>query len=210
LNAVEINTSFHRSHKAKTYERWAGSTRDDFRFSVKVPKTITHEHQLEGCRDLVDRFAAEIAGLGNKLGVVLVQLPPTSIMRKRVADGFFRTLRKRVNASLAIEPRHASWFMPEVDDWLADRQISRVAADPARFVGAGTPAGWTGLVYYRWHGTPRVYYSGYDDGELTTLRQRLSKVGKRGIQRWCIFDNTAAGAAFGNALTLTRHDPLIS
>src|SRR3954468_12858177 len=76
LDAAEINSSFHRPHQRKTYERWAGSTPDDFRFSVKLPKAMTHERGLIDCGALLDRFAAEVSGLGDKLGIVLVQLAP--------------------------------------------------------------------------------------------------------------------------------------
>jgi uncharacterized protein YecE (DUF72 family) len=203
LNCAEINTSFYRSHQRKTYERWAQSTPAGFRFSVKVPKAMTHEQRLADCGALLDRFAAEVTGLGNRLGVLLVQLPPKLVLEKRVAAGFFRALRKRIDVPVACEPRHASWFTPEIDDWLAERGIARVAADPAPVPSAGEPGGWNGLAYYRWHGSPRIYYSDYDGAALAALGKRLDSQIARGIPIWCIFDNTASGAALGNALTMT-------
>jgi len=202
LNAVEINSSFHRPHQRKTYERWAQSTHPDFRFSVKVPKAMTHEHGLADCAALIDRFAAEVTGLGDKLGVVLVQLPPKLSLKKRVASGFFRALHKRLDVPVACEPRHASWFTPVAGSWLTDRKIARVAADPAPIAGADEPGGWSGLVYYRWHGSPRIYYSDYDAAALAALHKRLAVQRKGGVPAWCIFDNTASGAALGNALAL--------
>src|SRR5688572_21344785 len=77
LNCAEINSSFYRPHMRKTYERWAASTPRSFRFSVKVPKAITHDQRLRDPDPILDRFADEIAGLGDKLGVALVQLPPS-------------------------------------------------------------------------------------------------------------------------------------
>jgi uncharacterized protein YecE (DUF72 family) len=203
LNCAEINTSFYRSHQRKTYERWAQSTPAGFRFSVKVPKAMTHEQRLADCGALLDRFAAEVTGLGNRLGVLLVQLPPKLVLEKRVAAGFFRALRKRIDVPVACEPRHASWFTPEIDDWLAERGIARVAADPAPVPSAGEPGGWNGLAYYRWHGSPRIYYSDYDAAALVALRKSLDSQIKRRIPTWCILDNTASGAALGNALALT-------
>ena len=135
LNAVEINSSFYRPHQRKTYERWAQSTPKGFRFSVKVPKAMTHEHGLADCRALLDRFAAEVTGLGGRLGVLLVQLPPKLALEKRVAGRFFRALRKRIDVPVVCEPRHASWFTPDANDWLAAREIARVAADPAQVPG---------------------------------------------------------------------------
>jgi uncharacterized protein YecE (DUF72 family) len=204
LNCAEINTSFYRRHQRKTYERWAQSTPAGFRFSVKVPKAMTHEHRLASCGALLDGFAAEVTGLGDRLSVLLVQLPPKLALDRRVAGRFFRALRKRIDAPVVCEPRHASWFAPDVHDRLAERGIARVAADPAPVPGAGEPGGWNGLAYYRWHGSPRVYYSEYDAAALAAVGERLAAQRKRSIPTWCIFDNTASGAALGNALALTR------
>jgi uncharacterized protein YecE (DUF72 family) len=203
LNAVEINSSFHRPHRRTTYRRWAQSVPDDFRFSVKVPKAITHEAGLADCDGMLDRFVEEVAGLGDKLAVLLVQLPPRSTLNKRIANGFFRALRARIDTDVVLEPRHASWFAPDVDDWLDKRRIARVAADPARVAGAGEPGGWCKLAYYRWHGSPRIYYSDYDAAALKGLKRRLEERARES-STWCIFDNTTSGAALGNALSLTR------
>jgi uncharacterized protein YecE (DUF72 family) len=203
LNAAEINSSFYRPHRRTTYQRWAQSVPDDFRFSVKVPKAITHEAGLADCGALLDRFVDEVRGLGDKLAVLLLQLPPTSALSKCVANGFFRDLRARIDADVVLEPRHASWFAPGVDDWLANRRIARCAADPAKVAGAGEPGGWNELVYYRWHGSPRIYYSEYGAAALKALKRRLEDRARASLT-WCIFDNTASGAALGNALTLKR------
>ena len=204
FNAAEINSSFHRPHRRATYERWGQSVPANFRFSVKLPRTITHDAALAGCEALLDRFADEVSGLGDKLGALLVQLPPTSALERRLANKFFRDLRSRLDTDVVLEPRHASWFAKGVDDWLAKRRIARVAADPARIEGAGEPGGWNKLVYYRWHGAPRIYWSKYDAAALASLRRRLEQHRRRGIPAWCIFDNTASGAALGNALELAR------
>jgi uncharacterized protein YecE (DUF72 family) len=202
FSAVEINSSFHRPHSRQTYERWAASTPESFRFSVKMPKTITHAARLADCHSLLDRFVSEATGLGTKLGVLLVQLPPKLAFDESLADPFFRDLQSRIDAPVALEPRHASWFAPSMDGWLAERHVARVAADPAKVEAAAEPGGWTGLVYYRLHGSPRMYYSAYDAAALAALSRRLEESRARGIPAWCIFDNTAAGAALGNALEL--------
>jgi uncharacterized protein YecE (DUF72 family) len=204
LSAVEINSSFYRPHQYKTYERWARSTPEDFRFSVKVPKAMTHERGLADCGALLDRFVAEVTGLGEKLGVFLVQLPPKLKFDEKVADDFFRNFRVRIATPVVLEPRHAGWFTPEIDKWLTERKIARVAADPAPVLGAGEAGSWDRFVYYRWHGSPRIYYSDYDTAALASLKKSLDKSATRGIPTWCIFDNTASGAALGNALALMQ------
>lgn len=203
LNAVEINSSFYRPHRRTTYERWAQATPADFRFSVKVPKTITHAAQLKDCSALLDRFVTEVTGLGNKLCVLLVQLPPPFRLDKQVAGPFFRELRERIDTPTVVEPRHASWFEPDVEDWLADLLIARAATDPAPVAGAREAGGSKELAYYRWHGSPQIYFSDYDAAALSSLKKKLDESHQRNVPTWCIFDNTARGAALGNALALS-------
>jgi uncharacterized protein YecE (DUF72 family) len=204
LNAAEINSSFYKPHQRKTYQRWAQSVPSGFRFSVKLPKAITHEQKLADCGALLDGFVGEVTGLGDKLGVLLVQLPPKLAFDKRVANRFFRDLHKRLEAPVACEPRHPSWFTSDVNDWLAERHIARVAADPVPVPDAGEPGGWNGLAYYRWHGSPRIYYSDYDEVALAALAKRIDAQSQCSVPTWCILDNTASGAALGNALALMR------
>jgi uncharacterized protein YecE (DUF72 family) len=201
LNAVEINSSFYRPHRTSTYERWAASVPEDFRFAVKVPKTITHERRLKDVDDLLDQFLSEVSGLGRKLGPLLVQMPPSLTFQPGVADHFLNDLRSRVEGGVICEPRHGSWFVPEVEALLNKLRIARVAADPAPVPGADEPGGWRGLSYYRLHGSPRIYYSAYSSAYLAAVAEVLARDAVAGIDTWCIFDNTAGFAATGDALT---------
>ena len=200
LCAVEIDSSFYRPHRRATYERWAGVTPRDFRFSVKVPKALTHATDFD--RSTVDRFFEEVAGLGSKLAVLLVQLPPSKAFDADWAARLFEALRSRTSVPIVCEPRHQSWFRDETEQWLADHIIARVAADPPRAKGADRPGGWQGLRYFRLHGSPRIYYSSYSKEALAEISKRLS-FALVSSDAWCIFDNTATGAAMENALLLT-------
>ncbi len=202
FNAVEINSSFYRPHRRATYRRWADSVPADFRFSVKLPKSITHEHRLKEGEDLVERFSGEVAGLGDKLGVVLIQLPP-SLAFSGEAAVFLRRLRAHFDAALALEPRHKSWFEPAVEDLLAESGIARVAADPARFAGGGGPGGDRTTAYFRLHGSPRIYYSRYDAAALDAWSRKARAAAEAGAQTWMIFDNTAEFAAIENAAEIS-------
>jgi uncharacterized protein YecE (DUF72 family) len=204
MNAVEMNSSFYRPHRTATYERWAASVPENFRFAVKVPKAITHELRLKDADDLLHRFLLEVSGLGPKLGPLLVQLPPSLRFEDGVADSFLTELRARVQGIIVCEPRHASWFTPEVEALLAELRIARVAADPAPIPGADEPGGWRGLSYYRLHGSPRIYYSAYSAEYLAAIAEVLVRDAAAGVDTWCIFDNTAASAATGDALTTRR------
>jgi uncharacterized protein YecE (DUF72 family) len=203
LPAVEINSSFYRPHRPATYARWAASVPDDFRFAVKVPKVATHERRLVGAEDVLDRFLQEATSLGEKLGPLLVQLPPSLAFAPAVAETFFKVLRERFAGAVVLEPRHASWFEAKAERLIAKFRVGRVAADPAVVEGASEPGGSNEVVYYRLHGSPRVYYSTYHDSYLDALSDKLSATA-RSSTVWCIFDNTAEGAATANALDLRR------
>lgn len=204
FNAVEINSSFYRPHQPATYERWAAAVPAGFRFSVKLPKTVTHEKRLRDCAPLLRSFLAQACALGDRLGCLLVQLPPTLALDTRVASGFLEALRKQHAGAIALEPRHATWFKPAADALLHSFQVARVLADPVLFDAGTRPGGWPCLVYLRLHGSPRRYYSPYDHPLLDRLAARLLQEAAAADTVWCIFDNTASGAATENALYTRR------
>jgi uncharacterized protein YecE (DUF72 family) len=201
FSAAEINTSFYRPHRKSTYERWAESTPEHFRFSVKAPKAITHQPSL-ACSGDVDAFFSETAGLGAKLGAILIQLPPKRNFVAAEALRLLAAFRERTDGAIVLEPRHASWFCAEVDDLLAALKIARVAADPPRAEGADRPGGWSGCAYYRLHGSPVIYRSSYEEDRLTEIARSLLDLTAAGSEAWCIFDNTTSYAAAGDALAL--------
>jgi len=202
FSAAEINSSFHRPHRRTTYARWAASVPPGFRFSVKLPKAISHDASTRDQDALIARFAEEALGLGERLGVLLVQFPPKRLFDGEAADRLFAALAAAFPCPIACEPRHASWFTATADDLLVRRRIARVAADPAPSPGAGAPGGWTGLRYHRLHGSPVIYRSSYDEQALAQLHQTLAAELATGAETWCIFDNTASSAATGNAAAL--------
>ncbi len=204
FRAVEINSSFHRAHRRATYERWSESVPASFRFSVKVPKTITHEKRLVDCHDAMHKFLGEALGLGSKLGALLVQLPPSLEFDPLIVEAFFDDLRTGYDGSVVIEPRHKTWFAPDSNRMLQRLGITRVAADPAVVPAAGEPGGNPAIVYFRLHGSPQVYYSSYTTAFLDGLAFRLRAYARAGTRVWCIFDNTIKGSATLNAQHLMR------
>jgi uncharacterized protein YecE (DUF72 family) len=202
FNSVEINSCFYRPHRFSTYERWAASVPDAFRFAVKLPKAVTHEARLVDARPTVERFLAETAGLGAKRGPILVQIPPSLSFDEEVARRFFHELRNRFDGDVVLEPRHETWFTPEVESMLVEVRVARVAADPARVPTAAMPGGYDRLVYLRLHGSPRIYYSAYPAEEIERITRTMERNADLGISTWCIFDNTALGAATADALTV--------
>jgi uncharacterized protein YecE (DUF72 family) len=199
LNAAEINTSFYRAHAPAIYARWAEAVPPDFRFAVKIPKAISHERGLARCREPLDKFLSEIAALAVKLGPLLLQLPPSFVFDARRTGRFLELLRARHEGPVVCEPRHVTWTTPAAERLLTRFRVARVAADPARAAGLGEPGGWPGLVYYRWHGSPRTYFSSYTAEQIEDLAVKLTRAA---VTAWCIFDNTGSGSAAANALDL--------
>ena len=200
LTAVEINSSFYRPHRPQTYARWAESVPATFRFSVKMPKLITHVQRLQDCEPLLEEFLSQCTALGDSLGCLLVQLPPSRAYDEAVADAFFSALRQRYAGPVVLEPRHDSWL--NADALLIEQRIGRVAADPSPIPGGDAPGGWPGIQYWRWHGSPRIYHIYYDRDRLENLAQQMRQAAQAGSVIWCIFDNTASGFAVSNAMTL--------
>jgi uncharacterized protein YecE (DUF72 family) len=199
----EINSSFYRSHRLSTWADWAASVPEDFRFSVKAPQAITHEAKLACTTEQLKDFLREVRTLDEKLGPILFQLPPKLAFAPVVAKAFLTRFRDLHQGPTVFEPRHPTWFTAEADHLLKQFSIARVVADPTRIPEAATAGGWSELIYCRLHGSPRMYYSAYPETYLRTLAATINQQSTKEI--WCIFDNTASGAAFGDALNLKRH-----
>jgi uncharacterized protein YecE (DUF72 family) len=201
LSCVEINSTFYRIHRQATFEKWAVETPTNFRFSLKAPKAITHEAKLLGIEQMLKDFLTQVETLREKAGPILFQFPPSLEFDPiRVAD-FLNLLRTLYHKGVAFEPRHASWFSHSADELLRQHHVSRVAADPPKGSPlAANPGGDTSLVYYRLHGSPRTYYSNYEEAYLKAIADKVTPHNNA----WIIFDNTAGSHAYGNAVTLQR------
>ncbi len=185
-----------------TYARWAAGVPPGFRFAVKLSREISHIRRLVAATAPLERFLSEIQALGDRLGPLLVQLPPSLRCDEAVAGTFLESLRAHFDGDVVCEPRHPTWFTDQVDAMLTRFRVARVAADPASVPAAAVPGGWPGIVYHRLHGSPKMYYSGYSaeclDGIARMMRERAAHT----REIWCIFDNTAVGKAAEDALSL--------
>lgn len=202
FSVTEINSSFYRSHRRTTYERWAATVPARFRFSAKIPKLISHELALRGSGAALDGFLDEVSGLGDKLQGLLLQLPPSHRFDMRVASTFFRVLRRRTALPVACEPRHPSWSAARATALLQDVGVSLVKADPAILAAPDLPASNRPWPYWRLHGSPRMYYSDYSEAALNDVERDVGAFRSSLIAPWVIFDNTAHGFAVGNAARL--------
>jgi uncharacterized protein YecE (DUF72 family) len=202
FRCAEINSSFYRQHRRTTYERWGASVPPHFRFAVKLPRAITHDQRLVAADVLLDVFLDEARGLGDRLGPLLVQLPPSLAFDAAIADEFFVTLRQMHDGDVACEPRHPTWFGAQADALLCAYRVARVGADPACVPLAAQAGAWPGIAYLRLHGSPVMYRSSYEADRIRRVADVLRAHQTAGAVCWCIFDNTTLGAATGNALEL--------
>jgi uncharacterized protein YecE (DUF72 family) len=123
---TEVNYTFHRIPAQKTIESWKTHTPEEFRFALKAPQKITHWSKLRDCSDTLEYFCKVITGLGNRLGPVLFQLPPTF---KKDLDVLSSFLREFPDMRGAFEFRHESWFDDEIFELLKSRNIALCIAD---------------------------------------------------------------------------------
>lgn len=209
FNAVEVNSCFYRSHRKATWARWAESTPPSFQFSYKLPRSITHQARLKNVHDPLCRFLDEVAQLGKRQGILLIQLPPSFSFEPHVVGEFFTMLRRvdgsrGVQREVACEPRHASWFTGEAIRLLSEFETAGVAAHPPKPEQRFAPFGFAGCAYFRLHGAPHIYHSAYSEADLRDLAIRISLTLAAGAKTWCVFDNTAEGHAVDNALRLLQ------
>ena len=142
---AEINSSFYQPHAAATYARWRDCTPEHFRFATKLPRAITHDLRLQRTRAPLATFLEQSAGLGEKRGPLLVQLPPSLSFDARVATRFFEVVRQLHDGVVVCEPRHPSWFSARPTELMQRFRIARVAADPPPAPAAAVPDGWPGI-----------------------------------------------------------------
>ncbi len=205
FDAVEVNSSFYRPHRRATWQRWADSVPAGFRFSAKLPRSITHEAGLHAVGPLLDEFIGQVDGLGERLGALLVQLPPSLAFDAAVAARFFAMLGRRSAAAVVCEPRHRSWFGERAQDLLRRHGVQRAGVDPpVPLAAAAEPSADGALRYWRWHGSPRTYYSAYGEARLAAMAASACAEAAEASETWCVFDNTAAGHAVADALLFQR------
>jgi uncharacterized protein YecE (DUF72 family) len=125
--SVEINYTFYRMPNEKLVAGWAAQTPSPYKLTLKAPRRISHDSRLKNCGDLVKGFCQVAGSLGDKLGALLFQLPPSAKKDLAVFDAFLDELPPNVCA--AFEFRHASWLDDDVLGRLAARNLALCVAD---------------------------------------------------------------------------------
>jgi uncharacterized protein YecE (DUF72 family) len=189
LPTVEINNTFYRMPRAEVLEGWAAQVPETFRFAVKTPRRITHSKQLRDCASEAGHFFDTLRALGEKLGCVLVQLPPHARADKERLERFLDLVPPDVAA--AFEFRHPSWREEGVLAALKARGAAWVTADTDGKIPEGLPgtAAWSYL---------RLRAPDYDDDALRAWKALCA-----GLDRAFVYfkhEDNAAGPAFAGRM----------
>ncbi|MBI4457154.1 MAG: DUF72 domain-containing protein [Acidobacteria bacterium] len=145
LPTVEINHTFYRMPGEETLATWRAATPERFKFAVKAPRRITHDAALRNCESLVQTFCELVQTLGNKLGVLLFQLPPSLKIDLPLLDDFLSILPRRISA--AFEFRHPSWEADAVFERLQTYNLAFCIADSEK--RTTTPVATADYGYFR-------------------------------------------------------------
>lgn len=198
FHTLELNVTFYRFPQLSFLENWYNKSPDQFVFAVKAPRLITHYKQFNECSDLLSDFYNTIrAGLKDKLGPVLFQLPP----QLKYSDEKLKQILESLDGSFnnVIEFRQPDWWRKEVKNELSKR---RVVFCGISYPGLpNEPVINNEIAYYRFHGVPRLYYSPHPAFELRKVTETFLK-SKNLKEVFVYFNNTANASAIQNAYFL--------
>jgi len=199
FNAVEINNSFYKLPDKRILKQWRQTVRDDFIFTVKASRYITHMKKLKEPQKSISNFFNTIGNLNNKLGPILFQLPPNWRINSKRLEAFMAELPERQR--YVFEFRDRTWFDNSVYDLLLEYNAAFCIYD---LKGKMSPEIVTAdFVYIRLHGPDKTAYQGsYSKRQLTTWANKFNNWAKEGKEVYCFFDNDQKGYAAKNALTL--------
>jgi uncharacterized protein YecE (DUF72 family) len=200
FSATELNAPFYRTPTLEAVQGWLGQTPEDFRFSWKASKFITHWKRLsERCDTSLALMETRLAVLRHKAGPVLFQLPPRMTADRERLASFLGMLNPKRRTS--FEFRHPSWYEAPILDLLRDHDAALCLSDHA-----AAPAPWevtAGWVYIRGHGPTGRYHGNYPDETLQAWARNIRKWRGEGRDVWCFFDNDVKSAAPADAQRLS-------
>ena len=203
FDTVEVDASFYRLPERSSFERWAASVPDGFTFATKASRYLTHVRRLAEPEEPVGRLLERAAGLGDRMGPVLVQLPPNMRADLGRLDATLAAFPPSVR--VAVEPRHDTWDTPALDRLLERRGSALVLADRLGPLGRWrSTAPWG---YVRFHGGRATPPGAYGSVALASAARRLADCFPEGAEVFVYFNNDHLGAAVDNAGSFARMSP---
>jgi uncharacterized protein YecE (DUF72 family) len=198
FTTVELNSSFYRLPSEKAFTNWRESTPDNFVFAIKMSRYITHIKRLRNLGSAVENFLSRAGLLGEKLGPLLYQLPPSMKRNDELLQDFLSSLPLQYQH--VIEFRHESWIDEAVFDILQRHNVGLCVFD---MPGFSCPLVATSdLAYVRFHGSEGLYSSRYSDEELSEWARKIAGLEQHIKTRYIYFNNDAQAFAVENARTL--------
>ncbi len=200
FDTVEINNSFYKLPSLKTFASWKEQVPEGFLFTVKANRFITHVKRLKDCGQPVQRMLDNAAGLDDKLGPILFQLPPRFKAKGEVFEEFLRLLPQ--GGRYVFEFRDESWFSEFVYSILREYGCALCIASSPIFDEVRKIT--TSFSFLRFHGGSILYGSNYSDEELEEWADFASGLLRENIDVYAYFNNDAYGYAVQNALTFRK------
>jgi uncharacterized protein YecE (DUF72 family) len=204
FDTVELNNPFYRLPESKTFKNWSRRVPENFIFTVKVSRFITHVKKLKNCKGPWQIFLKRSIQLGQKLGPFLFQFPPNWKKDKKRLEDFILLLQSLDRKyRYVFEFRHPSWFDQEIYQLLKKfKNFSLCLADSPRWPLVEIVTG--NFIYIRMHGGKILYGSKYSDQELKSWAKKIKKYQNQGLDCYIYFNNDAFGFAIENAKTLKK------
>lgn len=204
FHTTEINTSFYHMPLQKTVEKWTETVPAGFRFCVKISRYITHLKKLHKPEEPLERFFNVFEPMHKKMGLVLIQLPPSLKFNYDVASHFFHLLKTKYGKyQFALEVRH--------DTWLQDDSLTLMTKYDLAFVisQSGVNFPYSEMVtskniYVRFHGPEKLYASSYSDEMLADFAKKFKQWIKKGHHVWAFFNNDYDGKAIQDGKRLEQ------
>ena len=200
FNSVEINSSFYRRPRLQTLQNWYERTGEDFKFFIKIPKTITHIKRLKATAAETADFCSHVhEGIREKLAGFLFQLPPSFHYSEEHLEQVIETVDS--GFLNVVEFRHKSWWNDEILEALKDKNIVFSGVSFPKDLPNDLIINNDKSAYYKLHGVPVLFKSEYSEEELKKLAKEIKKARQ---EVFVFFNNTWGTAALTNALYLKK------
>jgi len=197
FNTVELNYTFYRFPTANALEKAAKKVPDDFRFSVKMHRIVTHTLRMKEAKAKIEEFNDIVArGLGEKLACTLFQLPPSYSFSEERLEDILKNIPHHLHN--VIEFRHVSWWRAQVFAAFKENHLTFCSVS---FPGLPEENVNSGKVFYkRMHGVPQLFESAYSERQLALLANEIPAA----TEAFIYFNNTTFDSAYSNARTLKQ------
>ena len=198
FDTVEINNSFYRLPSPETFDKWRRQAPADFCYAVKANRFLTQAKKLLECEEPMERMMSAVRHLGDRLGPMLYQLPPSMKLNLERIERFLKILPPDVAS--VFEFRNGSWYVPKVYALLERHGASFCVHDMPGSASERIAVG--PVAYVRFHGGEGKYWGRYSDEGLLSWTDWLVDQSRQGRTCWCYFNNDIHGHAIEDARTL--------